>query len=88
MKFLLLTLINAFLSVLFVMSSSKAPLPNQKLHTLQGHRGAVNVARYTVDGSYCLTGGQDRDVRLWNPTNGKFIQKYSAHGWEVYDICR
>ncbi|KAI9591113.1 WD40-repeat-containing domain protein [Syncephalis fuscata] len=68
-------------------ANAPLPLPRQKRHTLQGHRGPVNVARYTVDGAYCLTGGQDKDVRLWNPATGKSIQKYSAHGWEVFDVC-
>ncbi|RKP24322.1 nuclear mRNA splicing protein [Syncephalis pseudoplumigaleata] len=68
-------------------ANTSLPLPHHKQHTLQGHRGAVNVARYTVDGAYCLTGGQDKEIRLWNPASGKFIQKYSAHGWEVYDLC-
>ena len=27
----------------------------------------MNVVRFTVDGNYCLSAGDDRTVRLWNP---------------------
>ena len=33
-----------------------------------------------------LTGGQDRTVRLWNPSLGTEIKVYSAHGYEVLSL--
>jgi WD40 repeat protein len=37
--------------------------------TLQGHTGAVLCVCLNEAGSHCLTGGQDRTVKLWNPRN-------------------
>jgi mitogen-activated protein kinase organizer 1 len=47
----------------------------------------VHVARYAKGSAkYVLTGGQDRVVRLWNPSLGTEIKSYSAHGYEVLSI--
>lgn len=36
---------------------------------LRGHGdGPIHIVRFTTDGKYCLTGGNDRTARLWNPT--------------------
>ncbi|KAI0344825.1 nuclear mRNA splicing protein [Trametopsis cervina] len=58
------------------------------LHTtLSNHKGAVHVARYAKGSAkYVLTGGQDRTVRLWNPSSGVEIKNYAAHGYEVLSI--
>mmetsp|Transcript_76766 Transcript_76766/g.115508 ORF Transcript_76766/g.115508 Transcript_76766/m.115508 type:complete len:372 (+) Transcript_76766:174-1289(+) len=42
-------------------------LPSLPVAKLDGHDGPVQVVRFTNDGKYCLTGGHDRTVRLWNP---------------------
>jgi len=34
---------------------------------LVGHDGPVQSVTFTDDGKYCLTGGHDRSVQLWNP---------------------
>jgi mitogen-activated protein kinase organizer 1 len=55
--------------------------------TLENHKGPVHVARYAKGSAkYILTGGQDRVVRLWNPSLGTEIKAYSAHGYEVLSI--
>ena len=66
------------------------------VRTLKGHEGAVHVIKYNTNGQYCLTGGQDRTINLWNPNSGQKIKSYEAHGmflsllliagWEVLDI--
>ncbi|ORY06319.1 WD40 repeat-like protein [Basidiobolus meristosporus CBS 931.73] len=53
---------------------------------LIGHRGSVHCIRYNIQGEYCFSGGQDRQIKLWNPTSGKCIKTYEGHGWEVLDI--
>ena len=60
----------------------------RKLHTnLANHKGPVHVARYAKGSAkYVLAGGQDRTVRLWNPSLGTEIKKYAAHGYEVLSI--
>lgn len=42
-------------------------LPLRPSTQLIGHEGPVNRVIFTNDGKYCLTGGYDRTVRLWNP---------------------
>jgi len=54
--------------------------------TLEGHKGSVHVAVYSTGGQHLLTGGQDRTIKLWNPTKGSLVQTYEAHGWEVLGL--
>ena len=42
--------------------------PSVPAAKLKGHTGAVLDVIFTKNGRYCLTCGQDRTVRLWNPT--------------------
>jgi mitogen-activated protein kinase organizer 1 len=64
------------------------PLPSQPpRQTLKAHAGAVNCIRYSSDGQYCLSAGQDKLAVLWNPLTGKRIKEYSGHGWEVLGLC-
>jgi len=52
-----------------------------------GHAGAALVVRFNSDGGYCLSGGKDRAIVLWNPHKGLKIKTYKgAHGYEVLDI--
>ncbi|KZT27963.1 WD40 repeat-like protein [Neolentinus lepideus HHB14362 ss-1] len=72
------------------MAPSRGPQPLARtLHTtLSNHRGPVHVARYAKGSAkYILTGGQDRTVRLWNPTLGTEIKVYASHGYEVLSIA-
>lgn len=48
-------------------------------------QGAVRAVRFNVDGSYCLTCGADKSVKLWNPHLGTMIKSYTGHGYEVLD---
>eukprot|EP01083_Nonionella_stella_P030811 84404_1 len=63
----------------------------RKVSELKGksaHSGPVFTVRFTKDGTYCLSGGQDRIVRLWNPHKGLLIKQYAgAHGYEIRDIA-
>ena len=61
---------------------------------LVGHAGAVLCVRYTCDGSYCVTSGADRSIKLWNPsreapdTGGLLIKTYSGpHAKEVSAVA-
>jgi mitogen-activated protein kinase organizer 1 len=46
----------------------KENVPSIAAAELHGHEGAVLAVRFTSDGKYVLTSGQDRTIRLWNPT--------------------
>ena len=39
-----------------------------------------------MDGNYCMTAGQDKSVKLWNPNKGRPLKTYSGHGYEVLDV--
>jgi mitogen-activated protein kinase organizer 1 len=61
---------------------------------LSGHKGAVNAVAFNSDGGYCLTGGEDRRVLLWNPwrelADGAShlpIKAYTVHNQRVLDVC-
>ena len=61
---------------------------------LRSHVGAVLCVRYTVDGSYCLSCGADRSVKLWNPhreapeTGALLIKTYAGpHMKEVSAVA-
>jgi len=44
-------------------------LPSVPVAELRGHEdGPIHIVRFTADGKYCITGSNDRTVRLWNPT--------------------
>jgi len=71
------------------MGPSRGPsaLPRNLHATLSNHKGPVHVARYAKGSAkYVLTGGQDRTVRLWNPSSGAEIKVYAAHGYEVLSL--
>ena len=56
---------------------------NTSVRTLKSHQGAVHVVKYNSNGQYCLSGGQDRIITLWNPNSGAKIKTYEAHGIEM-----
>lgn len=71
------------------MDHSRGPLlvPRVLHHSLSNHTGPVHVARYAKGAAkYVLTGGQDRTIRLWNPSLGTEIKVYKGHGYEVLSI--
>lgn len=39
-----------------------------------------------VDGNYCITGGSDKTVKLWNPHKKLMLQSYSGHGNDVLAV--
>lgn len=68
-------------------SRGPQPLPRTLHQTLRAHKGTVNVVTYAKGtAKYLLSGGQDRIVRLWNPSVGTEIKAYSGHGYEVLSI--
>jgi len=43
-------------------------LPSTPTAQLFGHEGPVRSLKFSSCGKYCISGGHDRTVRLWNPT--------------------
>ncbi|KAF7281379.1 hypothetical protein GWI33_004858 [Rhynchophorus ferrugineus] len=59
----------------------------QCINTIDCNQGAVRAVRFNVDGSYCLTCGSDKKLKLWNPYKKLALKTYGGHGNEVLDAC-
>ncbi|KAK5645938.1 hypothetical protein RI129_004402 [Pyrocoelia pectoralis] len=57
------------------------------LLTIDCKQGAIRAVRFNVDGSYCLTCGSDRKIKLWNPYRNLVLKTYGGHGNEVLDCA-
>ncbi|XP_055544555.1 WD repeat domain-containing protein 83 [Wyeomyia smithii] len=55
--------------------------------TIDCNQGAIRAVRYNVDGSYCLTCGSDKKIKLWNPKSGLLLKTYGGHAGEVMDAA-
>ncbi len=51
-------------------------METRELGILKGHQGAANVVKFNTEGAYCVSGGADKTLRLWNPYKGNIIQTY------------
>ncbi|KAK7206346.1 nuclear mRNA splicing protein [Myxozyma melibiosi] len=49
---------------------------------LKSHVGPVHVVKYNTTGQYILSGGQDKQILLWNPNSSKLIKAY--HGVSLF----
>ncbi|XP_046469083.1 WD repeat domain-containing protein 83 [Neodiprion pinetum] len=57
------------------------------INSIECKQGAVRAVRFNVDGSYCLTCGSDKKVKLWNPYRSVALKTYGGHANEVLDAC-
>eukprot|EP00884_Botryococcus_braunii_P006060 jgi/Botrbrau1/15455/Bobra.43_2s0079.1 len=69
-----------------------APKPGERLACeevacLKGHEGPVLAVRFNKKGSYCLSCGKDRSIKLWNPHKGRLIKTYTGHAYDVRDAA-
>ncbi|WAR24080.1 WDR83-like protein [Mya arenaria] len=60
-------------------------LPVKLVYSQICKQGAVRAVRFNVDGTYCLTCGSDKSVKLWNPHRKLLLKSYMGHGFEVLD---
>ncbi|XP_050306588.1 WD repeat domain-containing protein 83 isoform X5 [Anthonomus grandis grandis] len=59
----------------------------QCINSIDCNQGAVRAVRFNVDGSYCLTCGSDKKLKLWNPYRKLLLKTYGGHGNEVLDAA-
>lgn len=50
------------------------------------HAGPVYTLGFNRTGQYVLSGGHDRQIRLWNSTTRSLVQTYKMHAHEVRDV--
>uniref|UniRef100_A0A915EJN0 WD repeat domain-containing protein 83 n=1 Tax=Ditylenchus dipsaci TaxID=166011 RepID=A0A915EJN0_9BILA len=60
-------------------------LPTNLLRSFNCEQSAVRSVRFNVDGNYCITGGSDKSVKLWNPFRPVMLKSYAGCGGEVLD---
>ena len=54
------------------------PLPSTPTDALSGHEGAILAVRFNSAGTYALSCGKDRTLRLWNPHTGVGVKTYTG----------
>ncbi|EGC29250.1 hypothetical protein DICPUDRAFT_43101 [Dictyostelium purpureum] len=54
---------------------------------LSNHQGSVTAVKYNSDGAYCISGSQDKTLKLWNPNKGSMIHSFEEHGYGIIDFC-
>ncbi|XP_045489091.1 WD repeat domain-containing protein 83 [Pieris rapae] len=57
------------------------------LSTIHCKQQVVRAVRFNIDGSYCLTCGADKKIKLWNPHNDLLLKTYGGHANEVLDVA-
>lgn len=71
------------LLVAFIPVAVWAAAPTAKAHgeeiLLEGHEGAVTMARFVTDASYAVTGCTDGVARLFETSSGTEIRRYAQH---------
>ena len=67
-------------------TSEENLLPSSCVHTLKEHVGAVYSLALTLDGSFLMSGGNDKTVRLWDANDNLMIKEYKGHGFDIHSI--
>ncbi|XP_032528306.2 WD repeat domain-containing protein 83 [Danaus plexippus] len=58
-----------------------------QIATINCKQQAVRAVRFNVDGTYCLSCGADKKIKLWNPQNQLLLKTYGGHANEVLDAA-
>ncbi|XP_013163332.1 PREDICTED: WD repeat domain-containing protein 83 [Papilio xuthus] len=57
------------------------------LVTIKCKQQVIRAVRFNIDGSYCLTCGADKKIKLWNPHRQLLLKTYGGHANEVLDAA-
>lgn len=70
------------------MAATDRDYPLEEVQNIAAHDGAAFTVKFNQTGDYCLSGGRDRTIRLWNPHKGTKIQEYKGqHGYEILGLA-
>ena len=53
------------------------------IHTYKGHDRGVGVCKFSPDGKWVISGGQDGRIKLWDLTAGKLLKELPCHDGPV-----
>lgn len=59
----------------------------QLKHGFLAHRLSANIARYTPDNKFLLSGGRDAFLNIWETDKYNLVKSIPAHNWAIYDIA-
>ncbi|KAI9921372.1 hypothetical protein PsorP6_002362 [Peronosclerospora sorghi] len=75
---------------------ANSTVPSVCVRELHGHHGPVNAVRFNPKGTYVMSCGQDKTVKLWNPhrdgaenpNEALLVKTYKGrHGYDVQDVA-
>jgi WD40 repeat protein len=52
---------------------------DRELIIRQGHRDAVNMVKYSIDGKHVFTAGEDGLIKMWDTSNGIDVKTFTGH---------
>ncbi|MBO0794283.1 MAG: hypothetical protein J2P36_25500, partial [Ktedonobacteraceae bacterium] len=67
-------------------TATKVP-PGTTLQIYRGHQDVVNTVAWSPDGSYIVSGGDDKVARVWDAATGKDRFLYSQHAGVVSSVA-
>ncbi len=76
----------ALLGVPETIQPTPSPSPIPALSLFPAHEGGVTAIDISLNGEMILTGGRDRQARLWNMETGELIQTFSGHSDSVWTV--
>ena len=71
-------LTNVPLLLLLASVAAFAQKPELVLQT--GHSSMVSTVRFSPDGRFLASSGEDGAVVLWDPANGRVLRRFTDHG--------
>src|SRR5262249_653318 len=79
----------ALVTVVAVQSTPSAPgqLRMSERVALRGHRGPIRAVAFSAGGGLVATGGEDGQVKLWDPASGKERASWRAHPNGIWGVA-